>query len=137
MLGVTILQPRTGKYDLRVAIVFAQRFEQYEVAAAVDVEVGPRVLHAAHRARLTGEVNHDLLATDDGGHPVEIAKVSFHYRDAGLLQRRHLLGVTAPIGRKDRGPGAAFDQFRGEVDADEAKAANHQHARVGEIHLGA
>ena len=50
--------------------------------------------------------------------------------DAGSFERRRLLGVAAPIGRQHRRLGAALEQLRGEVDADEAKPANHQHARV-------
>ena len=130
VLGVTVLQPRAGEDDLRVAIVLAQRLEQHEIAAAIHVEVGPRIFHAAHGAGLAREVHHDLLATDHARDQVAIAKVAFHHRDTGSLEGRGLFGVSAAIGRQNRWPCAKLNQFRREIDADEAQAADHQHARA-------
>src|SRR5438552_13104928 len=81
--GFSIRQPRADEDERRLWTFEAQRLEQHQVAATIDVEVGRRIVHAAHRARLPGQVEHDVLPGDSTAHRGDIAQVAFDHMHAG------------------------------------------------------
>jgi hypothetical protein len=104
------LQSRTGHHDLDVGIDVAQRLEQHQGAAEVDVEVGPRIFHAADRTRLPREVEDVLLAGDERGHEAPLAQVAFHDFHAVTFELGGLPGVALARRREHRQACALRDQ---------------------------
>ena len=66
---------RAGENDLDVGVVFAAGFQNGKLRAAVDFQVGVRVLHRVHMAGLAGEIEEIILLLDQVAHAVFIAHV--------------------------------------------------------------
>jgi hypothetical protein len=73
--GPSVHLTRAGVDDFGAGVVMAARFEQRELRAAVDLEVGVRVAHAVDVADLAGEVEDDVLAPHQIVHRARLADV--------------------------------------------------------------
>src|SRR4030095_3622828 len=67
--------PRPGKDHLHVRIVVPARLEQRQLAAAVDLEIGIRLLHAVDVADLPGEIEDHVVAAHEIGYRRLLADV--------------------------------------------------------------
>jgi hypothetical protein len=103
----------------------AARLEDRQLRAAVDVEVGLRVGHRVHVARLPGEVEQEILPAHQARQPRPVAHVrDMHAHAAG--DPREVAAVAAIFRDQavhDRDLGAERDQRPREIRADEAQPA--------------
>ena len=66
---------RAGKDDLDLGIELATGFENGQLSPAVDLEVRLGVSHRIHMARLTREVEQEVLAADQEPQSVFVSNV--------------------------------------------------------------
>jgi hypothetical protein len=115
--GFSVLSSGSGEDDFGVAVMSAAGFEEGEVGAGVDFEVGDGVLHGVNVADLSGEVEDGLLVRDEPGDELRVAEVSDMDRD--LILDRMEVKVVAAIGRvegiHDGDVGAEVAESDGEV----------------------
>ena len=125
-----VLQTRARGDDFRRRIGVADGVEQHQRAAAVHIEVGPGVVHAAHGARLSRQVEHELLSGHKPRHQGVVAQVSFNHPDAVIFERAHL--PSMPFARRCEHDHASAQSHkaRGQVQPDEPEATHHQHGSV-------
>jgi hypothetical protein len=129
ILWLTIDLSRARKDDLHARIALAARFEDRELGARVDLEIGVWVLHRVHVARLTGQIEEIVVTADQVEHALLIADVGdidcqtvFDAVDVGQVAA--ILRMQA-VDKHDLG--AKVDQAPGEVGPDEAQTASDQH----------
>ena len=124
--------PRAREHDLHRRVVCAARLEQRQLAAAVDLEVGVRVLHAVDVADLAGEVEDHVLPAHQIVHRALLADVGDVDADA-ILDAADVEQVAAVLGDQrvdEQHARAEVDELAGEVAADEAEAAGDHHAAI-------
>ena len=132
-IGPPVDLPRAREHDLRARVVVPARFEQRQLAAAVDLEVRIRIPHAVDVAHLPGQVEddrpvahqvvHRRLLPDVGhvhphpvGHPVQVVQVPTVLVD----QRIHQQDIRPEV-----------DQLARQVASDEAQPARNHHLPAG------
>ena len=75
---------RPGEDDLHAGVVAAAGLEQRQLAAAVDLQIRVRILHAVDVAHLTGEVEDHILAAHEIVHRALLPDVGDVHRHAVL-----------------------------------------------------
>ncbi len=128
-----------GEHHLRARRPPPQPLQQVELNPAIELQVGHRVGHRVQVAGLAGQVEHHLLPRQDAFEQRRVAEVP----RLEVQPMRDPLDVVAqppligPQRIDERHHRAQVHQAPGEVGADEAEAARHQHAgaREGKIRL--
>ena len=67
-VGATVYLTRAGEHDLHRWIVVTARLEERQLAAAVDLQVRVRVLHAVDVTDLSGEVEDHIVSLHEMVH---------------------------------------------------------------------
>ena len=121
-----------GVHDARASVGAAQRLEQGELAAGVDVEVAQRVFHGVDVADLSGEVEHVVGAVDDVDDLAAITDVGDDHLDR-RRQPVEVASVAAVLGHEGvdhDDVGTQLDQGMHQVRPDEPEAAGDDAARA-------
>src|SRR3989304_4943419 len=82
--GPAVNLPRAGVEDSNRVIALATGFQNRELAAAVDLQIGLRILHAIDVASLTRQVEEKILVLQEVLHPVHVANVGDIDPELGL-----------------------------------------------------
>jgi hypothetical protein len=93
MADLAIGKTGADEYEFGGSVLGAQRLEQHEIAAAVDVEIGPGVFHAPDRTRLSSQVEDNFLCHHSLPHRIQIAQIGFD----GANALRRSLGCGAAM----------------------------------------
>ena len=110
-------------------VLVAAGFQDRELAARVDLQIGEGVGHGVHVADLAGQVEDHILALNQGAHGIGVAHVGNVDLQA-IFVAGDVEAIAAIVGdeRVDQGDaGAQVDQPPGEVGADKAQAAGDEH----------
>ena len=75
VLGLAVNLSSARKDDLDLWIVLAAGFQDRNLRAAVDVQVGVRVLHRIRMTRLPRQIEEEVLSLDQIAHAVLIAHI--------------------------------------------------------------
>jgi hypothetical protein len=120
--------PCAGEEDLHRRVLVPARFEDRQLAAHVDLEIGVRVEHRVEMARLTGEVEQVVLVSHEEAQAVLVADI----RDVdvhAVLDAGHVVEQAAVLGdqRVDQHDARTHrHQLPREVRTDEPEPAGDQ-----------
>ncbi len=120
---------RAGEHDLHSGVVVAARFEDRELAPAVDLEIRVRIAHAVDVAHLAGEVeDHRPVA-----HQVVHRRVLTDVRDVDVhaigdaVDVEHVAAVVGDQRIDEEHVCAERHELAREIAADEPEAAGDHH----------
>ena len=122
--------PRAGEDDFRLRVVLAAGFENRQLAAAVDLEVRVRVLHAVDVAHLAGEVEDHIAPLHEIAHRRGLPHVGDVDAQA-RFEAGDVREVAAVVGNErvdEQDVGAEVDERVRQVRTDEAEATGDEHA---------
>src|SRR4051812_1296552 len=139
-VGAPVHLARTGEDDLDVRVVVAARLENRQLGAAVDLEVGVRVLHAVDVTDLPGQVEDHVLVLDQVIHGRLLADVRDVDANAAFdpVDVEQAAAVFGEQGIDDQDLRAERDERVREVAADETEAArDHDLATAIEVAVAA
>ena len=131
-VGPAVDLARAGEDDLDPRVVAAARLEDRQLAAAVDLEIRVRILHAVDVADLAGEIEDDVLIA----HQVIHGALLPHVGDVDaqpVLDAADVEQVAAVVGDQrvdDRARGRRARRAGAQVAADEAQAAGDHHRAI-------
>ncbi len=129
-VGLAVHLARAREHDLDARVELPARLEDRQLAAAVDVEIRVRILHAVDVAHLAGEIEDDLAIAHQVVHRAFLAHVGDVHPDL-VGDAVDVEEVRAGVGNErvhQQHIGAELDQPAGDVAADEAEAARDHHA---------
>src|SRR5580700_341720 len=129
--GPAVDLARAGKHNPRGRVEFPTRLENRELGAAIDLEVGERVLHRIEMARLSRQVEQKVLPGHVRAKTVGIANVGNIDADP-TLQAVDIEAVATVFGHEavdQRDRSSQVDEPPREVRADKAKSARDQDLR--------
>ncbi len=98
-LGPAVNLPRAGKHDADPRVDLPARFQDRKLRAAVDLQVGERILHRIEMARLAGEVEQEVLAVEMRAQAIAVAHVGDVHADA-ILDPLDVESVAAVFGHQ-------------------------------------
>ena len=134
VMRLAVYLARAGEHDAHLRVVLAAGFEDGQLAPAVDVEVGVRVLHRVEMAHLSREVEDERLPAHEVIHAVLVAHVGNVDLEA-VFQPGHVEQLAAVLGdeRVDDGDARAQrDKPISHGAADEAQAARDEDGLIVE-----
>ena len=130
--------PGAREHDARRRVVMTQRLEDRQLGPTVDLEVGVGIGHRVEVARLTCEVEHDVLAFHEPPQAVLVA----HVRDVDVhpvFEAGDVRPVTSVLRHErvdEHDVRARVDEHARERRADEPEPAGDEHAPAGEGRVG-
>src|SRR5262249_9365400 len=133
IIGLAVELAGTGEDDFDRRIVFPAGFEDRELSAAIDLQVGVGVAHRIHVAGLTGEVEQIILLLHEVTHAVGVAHVGDVHLNQWLDARdckkvATLFRYEAVNQKHARADGSEPSR---QIRADESQRASDQHATIG------
>ena len=134
ILRPAINLPGAGEDDFPIGVELPAGFQDCELAAAINLQIGEGILHAVQMAHLSGEVEQEILALDQVLHAVGIPHVGDVDADA-VADLRDVEKVAA-IFRDQRihqqHVGAQLHQPVRQMAADEPQSTGDQDPLAGE-----
>src|SRR5207247_10271104 len=112
IIGLSVNLASARKNNFYSRVIFPAGLKNVELCDGIDLKIRIRVLHGIHVARLTSEVEKNLLSLDEVTHAVLVTAI--RNLDVTLVRDFFYIAQVAAIRRDeavhDRDVGTSFDQ---------------------------